>query len=583
VSHGRTSSNGSWGPRIVGALLLWAVLGGALASSARATTYTVESCTSAAQPGIAGWVPSTAGQYTYTEAACGDGRSFQGYIGGGVAHADGDYGAYVFTAPANLTVSSLAARRTAEAGPYRDYGNAVAMLHADGEILEECQPFKGCANLPDNSILFSLPDVRSISFGAYCTGPAGCPAGITAYRLRQVRLGLHDVDDPVFSSQPTGSLTSSASNLPNVRTLTYSASDQGGGVFRHRLLVDGSPVLTETVNANGGKCAIPFRDPVPCRTSATNASISLDTGTLSAGLHTLQLEVRDATDENKVVTAPWAITVGPGGEFSGATPGGSSSSNTSSTTTTNTSTDVRDLNTIALLHNPTSEKVGNGAPPTADALLAARFVVGSGAQARSSTRVVAAYRQAVRVRGTLQTPAGRPIVGARVYLVQKPMGASEGAWRIGRAAMTGADGSFVLPVAAGGRSRDIRVVYFPMGGSDANRGSNPLTMQVRQDADLQVSRRLLHNGGKLVFRGRVLGTIPTTGVDVRVQVRLNRSWFTFAKLRTSRSRGGRFQTAHRFTKTTRATTYRFRILVLPRNRTLNSTGFSRHIDVRVLP
>jgi hypothetical protein len=229
------------------------------------------------------------------------------------------------------------------------------------------------------------------------------------------------------------------------------------------------------------------------------------------------------------------------------------------------------------------EKVGNGTPVTADALLAARFVVGSGSRARSSTRVVAAYGQHVRVRGTLTTPGGRPIVGATVYLVQKAMGPTQRGWRIGKAAATGGDGGFKLPVEAGGRSRDIRVVYFPMGGSDANRGSNPLILQVRQDADFQVSRRLLHNGGRLVFRGRVLGTIPTTGVDVRVQVRLNRSWFTFAKLRTSRSRGGRFQTAHRFTKTTRATTYRFRILVLPRNRTLNSTGFSRHLDVRVLP
>jgi hypothetical protein len=219
----------------------------------------------------------------------------------------------------------------------------------------------------------------------------------------------------------------------------------------------------------------------------------------------------------------------------------------------------------------------------ADALLAARFAVGSGARLRTSTRVVAAYAQRLSVRGTLQTPANRPIAGARVYLVQRPQGADDGAWRLDKAAVTAVDGSFSLPVARGGRNRDIRVVYFPQGGSNVHRGSNQLALQVRQDATVAVSKRRLHNGGRLVFRGQVLGTVPSGGVDVRVQVRLGRSWYTFTKLTTTRSKGGRFRAAHRFTETTSATTYRFRILVLPRNRRIYAPGFSRPIDVRVLP
>jgi hypothetical protein len=70
---------------------------------------------------------------------------------------------------------------------------------------------------------------------------------------------------------------------------------------------------------------------------------------------------------------------------------------------------------------------------------------------------------------------------------------------------------------------------------------------------------------------------------VRAQVRINGSWFTFAKYTTSRGRGGKFAVRHRFTKTTRATTYRFRVLVLPRDRTAYTAGYSGSIDVRVLP
>jgi len=260
-----------------------------------------------------------------------------------------------------------------------------------------------------------------------------------------------------------------------------------------------------------------------------------------------------------------------------------SATSTGSPLTTLSTIVVTDLNTIGMLRNPVSAKLANGSPPALDALLTAGFAAGSGSRARKAARLVAAHAQRVRIVGALQTPAGRPIVGASVYLVQKPMGASDREWRIDAAALTGGDSTFTLPVQSGGQSREIRVVYFPAGGSDANRASNPLTLQIRQDAKLEVSRRSLRNGGRLVFRGRVLGTILTKGVNIRLQVRLNRSWFTFRRLTTTRSKGGRFQAAHRFTKTTRATTYRFRVVVLPRDRTLNSVGFSRHIDVRVRP
>ncbi len=561
------------------ALAVCALAAGAVTGTARAGTYTVESCMSAGQPGIAGWVASTNGAYTYIENACNSGSVFQGFFRNDVEHVGDHLAIHRFKAPSDTSISSMSALRSASAGGYRPYGNSVAMLQADGKILEECQQYYGCSSLGEAPVSFVLGGARELVFGAFCTGPAGCPAGLTAYRMRQVKVELADVDDPIITGQPTGSLTSTAANLPRLRTLTYAASDQGGGVFRHRLFVDGVVARMETVNTNGGKCVTPFRDPVPCRTSPTSASIELDTGTLSDGPHTLRLEVSDATDQNRVQTAPWTIRVGAESNPTTGTAGGSSSTNT----TTNSSTTINEagLNTISALPNPVSAPLANGVPAIADARLSARFATASGARLRTSTRIVAGYAQRLQVRGTLQTPASRPIAGAGVHLAHKPLGSSEPSWRVIASATTTGDGSFTFPVPPGGRSRDLRVVYFPVGGSDVNRVSNPLTLQVRQDASLQVSRRVLRNGGRLVFRGRVLGEIPTGGIVVRMQVRLNRSWFTFTKPRTTRARGGRFQAAHRFTKTTRPTTYRFRVLVLPRDRSVHSAGFSRYVDVRV--
>jgi hypothetical protein len=726
-----------------------ALLAGGLASAARGATYVVESC-SASNPGVAGWVPQTNGNFVYIGQECGSGGGFQGYFTDAVGHSDGDLARYTFTAPTNTTIASIGALRYAQAGGYRAFGNPVGMLQADGVILDRCQQYFACSSVAESALDISVGAAHELVFGAFCSGSAGCPAGNTSYRLRQVRVALNDEADPAITAQPSGTLTS-GQNLDRNRTLVYGASDQGGGVFRQRLSVDGTVVRNEVVNANGGKCAVPFRDPVPCRTSAVSGSVDLDTSTLADGAHVLRLEIRDATDVNHVEVAPWTILVdntapvvgavavggtaragdaltcaatadgqtptvsyawlrtnadgsgqevvpgatdstyvlrdadvgrkvicrvaatdhggtatststvtsgpfangvtvaaycsgrptgptddcgdndgdhlsnredldddndgvadasdpapfdaalpgtpspGPQGPAGPAGPGGDSGSpggnGTTSTETHSSSTDshsstdlvVTDLNTVGTLRNPISEAIGNGQPVTNDALLAVKFVVGSGTSARTSTRVVAAYSQRLRVRGTLQTPAGRAVAAARVYLVQKPLGAPETAWRLDKATVTAADGTFTLPIASSGRSRDIRVVYFPRGGSNANRGSNALSLRVRQDATFQVSRRLLHNGGKLTFSGRVLGTVPSSGVDVRVQVRLNRSWYTFTKLTTTRSKGGRFQAAHRFTKTTSPTTYRFRILVLPRNRTVYTNGFSRHIDVRVLP
>lgn len=672
-----------------------AVLGAGLGSAdgARGATYTVESCTTPSSLN-AGWRAETHGDYVYTSNACTSDGYFEGYFTPPVAHADGDFAYFVFSAPPGVKVQRLSGERSTTSGPFRDYGNAVGILIADGRIIEDCQRFYGCANRLGR-VDFDLGGAAAVSFGAQCAGTAGCPAGETAYRLRDVRLTLSDDANPTITASPTGTLID-PSNRDRQRALAYSASDVGSGVYRHRLIVDNDLKVNEVVNGNDGKCSPPFVIPVPCRTSAVAGAINFDTSALGDGPHTAKLEVRDATDTNAVATAPWTFVVdnkpptvseaavagvarvgdtlackvtvagesptltftwmraadaGTGrDEIAGATgqtyvvrpqdegerlrcsvkatdhggtasrdsdatvgkvvgaggsattqpagsaasalaassggtvvnPGGGAAASGSGGSSGGGNSGVGGPQTL-IVTNPVVGSGPNGTPAAADALLSSRFLVGSGRAVRSRTSLVAGYSQTVRVKATLKTPAGAPIVGARVHLVSRTLNSVDAQWRVGGNAVTGPDGSAVLSLGRGGRSAEVRAVYFPTDGSNANRGSNGLSLRRRQDATLKVSSRSLRNGGLLRLSGRVLGTIPARGQMVRIQVRLGRTWFTFAKRVTRRAGSGRFTASHRFTRTTRSITYRFRALVLPSDRRMYTSGYSPSINVRVRP
>jgi hypothetical protein len=229
--------------------------------------------------------------------------------------------------------------------------------------------------------------------------------------------------------------------------------------------------------------------------------------------------------------------------------------------------------------NPITAPGPNGDPADELAVLDARFERGSGSSVRTTGRLVAAFTERVRIRATITTQAGRPIRGARIFLAEKRPGAAEQSWQItGTSAASDAAGRFTLTAPGGGHSRELRLVYFPQGGMDANRASNPLSLQVRQDASLSLSRRHLRNGQRLRFRGRVLGQVPMNGAPVQMQVKLPSGWFTFKRLTAKRAASGRFTTTYRFKKTRRKTAYRFRVRVAA-----SSTSYSRTLTAVVRP
>ena len=91
--------------------------------------------------------------------------------------------------------------------------------------------------------------------------------------------------------------------LTGVRSTSFSASDQGGGVYQALLEADGQVVASTVVDANGGNCVPPFKGAVPCKPS-TSGTLSFDTSALADGAHALRLVVTDPTGTNSAAYGP---------------------------------------------------------------------------------------------------------------------------------------------------------------------------------------------------------------------------------------------------------------------------------------
>jgi hypothetical protein len=85
---------------------------------------------------------------------------------------------------------------------------------------------------------------------------------------------------------------------------------------------------------------------------------------------------------------------------------------------------------------------------------------------------------------------------------------------------------------------------------------------VRAGLTLHVDRHRLRNGQRLVFTGRVLGTLPAQGIAVTLQAKVGRHYRSFRQLRASSGTAGRIRTAYRFERTTGPVRYRFRLKVV---------------------
>ncbi len=292
---------------ILGAIVAALALGAP--SAASAGTYKVSHCKfpdGTATP-AEGWTASNQGAYTYFGNTCGGtGGTVFASFDPGVARGGGEYSAMHWTAPADTAITYLTVSRNAAAGESRPYGTPVAGLYASTGVIEECHRVGSCASV-NGTLSTGLNDATWLEIAAHCNGFNGCVPGDTHYWFDRLETTLFDGLSPTFTATPSGTLTD-ASVLTATRSLAFAATDRGGGLYRSRLIVDGTSQGPQVISDNSGRCAAPFHNAVPCALSSSS-SLTYDTRALADGKHELQLDIRDATDENKAVSSSWQITV----------------------------------------------------------------------------------------------------------------------------------------------------------------------------------------------------------------------------------------------------------------------------------
>ena len=190
------------------------------------------------------------------------------------------------------------------------------------------------------------------------------------------------------------------------------------------------------------------------------------------------------------------------------------------------------------------------------------------------TRAVLTLGGRAEISGRLTNLDGQGIVGAEVMVFESTEGAPE---QLAGVLQTGPTGSYTY-TASGSASRTLRFAY--AGSALILPAVSAVRLAVRAFSTLQVSRRHVLNGQRVMFGGNVRSApIPGTGKLIEVQVLLSGRWQTFRTARTDAN--GRWALPYRFKRTGRTQWYRFRVKLPSEAGYPFAAGTSKSLRVRV--
>jgi hypothetical protein len=447
------------------------------AAPARADdTYTVDSCLTAAGTAatVDGWSFNRAG---IQQLAC----PRPGITASEPPGPSGNLEGFnlTFTAPPPAQIVGYRLWRRVTLQPNWNYTlYRTAPTGREEDVVERCWTIgNSCFGVGDENFALA-PDVtdRALSIPALvlhvdCQGSCagGGPSNV---RVGRLQVDLSDRIDPTLAGVPSGDLFDPATPLTGVRSVSFSASDQGSGVYTARVEVDGRAITSGTVDDNGGRCVKPFKDLVPCKATASG-TLAVDTATLPDGPHSIRLVVTDATGTNTVTYGPVQVTTS----------------------------------------NQAAACEGAVSP-----VIAARFL---------STKKATYTRRgggAFSLTGT--APAG---AGLTVLSLDARTGAG---WAAATSGVAGADGTFRLKVPAG-PSRSLRVAFRASPLARELSCSNVLQVRVPARVTLTAKRSAKR---RYRISGRLLGGfIPARGKLVELQAYERGKWRSFGSARSGAS------------------------------------------------
>ena len=523
------------------------VIAGAAPASVPYDVYACRSPDGTPAP-VDGWTPSGASGNVGLTVTCGaasaapERRALSADFYGAIEK--GQVATWGFAAPVDTYIANATLWRAA----HPDTQSGVAYWHVDsdedragaGPRLETCMDWevpdcKGVGSFdaplaPGNRVDFSGMRATMLGANLRCGGAPPDPCQSSArFKIFGVRIGLLDERAPEVTDV-SGTLTGAGPPLEGPKTLSFAASDRGGGISTVGVLVDGVERATRPAGVPAHECRPPYTSRVPCPLGTT-AAVSLDTASLDDGTHEVAAFATDVSG-NRGTSDPFVITT-----RNASYPNGTAA--------------TRDVRLRASLTTRTGRRVVHPLPSGGRAVLA----------------------------GTLVTAAGAPIAGARLDISVRS--SRPGAAPHARTTTTGANGRFVYAVPAGS-SRVIDVGYRAFSLDAGYAATASATLRVRAAATLKATPRVLRNGQRVRFSGRLRGgpyrqdasmiLYALAGGGRRIPV---------TSLRANSA--GRFSYTYRFRTVTERSSFRFQVQVESRPSYPYAAGRSNRATVVVRP
>jgi hypothetical protein len=373
----------------------------------------------------------------------------------------------------------------------------------------------------------TLGNAHRLIAGVHCFGPCPATTGTGAYDIYEARIGLSDPWSPVLLHDPSGSLFSHQ-DISGGQSVSFAATDRGGGLYRVGILVDGGATYGEqAVEPSVSSCVKPVTTPVPCPLAASN-SYTFNTAVLPDGTHDIRLAMTDIAG-NRTLSKPVTVRI-------------------------------------------RNHARANGANATRDARLRVGF------DHRRRHTYTTRFGGRPLITGTLTRSDGTPIRDA-VVRIRSRTARANAPYRGAGHATTDAGGRFRYRVHRGS-SRRFRVVYRAFDLDPAPAAAGDLRLDVHAGVTLHISPRSVRNGHRIVFRGRLKGGPGRAGTLVTLQ-ELSPKPLTFKTVHADRH--GHFKAAYRFRYTYRLSRFRFRAVAQHQAGYPYLDGASRTLGVLVRP
>lgn len=380
----------------------------------------------------------------------------------------------------------------------------------------------GVSTLP--TLRASLPGASSFAIAVTCLDQ--CTP--TAADL-QLLSASFDVDDP---SAPVGGLVGSGADAQvwsGVVRLRLNAVDEGSGLYRAVVVVDGADALV--VPLGDGTCRDIGSDPAvnefaaarPCPLRIDDGALHVDSAALPQGRHEVRVALEDAAGNRTMIFGPVVRmiaangAIGPGSDLS-------------------------------------LRGAANGEGASDDARLTAHW-----GRRGARTRLVSRFGRSHVVRGRLRTADGTPVARAVLDVISRTTAVDARTLAKRNGPVTGADGRWSLVLPRNVSSRDVTFRYRSHVGDTIPTATASVRLRVRAGLRLAIHPRVARRGQTIRFAGRLLGgPLPRGGKQIVLVARARGGpWLRFNVVRTGTH--GRFRATYRFQQPG-AVRYRFRAL-----------------------